>query len=61
MKKLQCDGRKDCTNEIACIDEKGFIYCLDHRIPRGYYTRKCRKLRPYELNRLKKGLKLKKY
>lgn len=58
---LQCDMSSDCTEELAYIDDSGFAYCTDHGQMRQQSGRRCRKLRPHELNRLKKGLQLKSY
>ena len=65
-RKLECVARKDCTDVVTHIDEKGFIYCAKHGVnrrgyPGGIYNRRCRKLRPHEVKRLQRGAVLKGY
>jgi hypothetical protein len=59
---LQCDMELDCTESITHLDEKGFIYCHEHGVQRqeGGWKR-CRKLRPLELNRLRRGEQVARY
>lgn len=59
-KHLKCEMESDCQNPVAYIDNKGFIYCEHHGKRRQGY-RPCRKLRPHELNRLKRGEVLARY
>lgn len=62
--QLKCDMKKDCSEQITHIDEKGFIYCREHGRQRknyGRYAMKCRQLRPFELNQLKAGKPLRRY
>jgi hypothetical protein len=51
---LRCDMKHECTEPIAYIDDKGFIYCAPHGVARKYW-RRCRKLRPHELRKLTRG------
>jgi len=60
MKVLKCEYCETCLNEVTNIDEKGFIYCKYHGEVRKQ-SKRCRKMRVYEINRLKSGLKIKKY
>lgn len=57
---LRCDMDHDCTDPITHIDNAGFIYCTKHGIRRRDW-KPCRKLRPHELNRLKRGQQIAKY
>lgn len=50
---LFCD-MGDCNRMVTHIDEKGYVYCTDHGIERRSWKR-CRKLRPHELRRLRRG------
>lgn len=60
-KPIKCDGWCKQTGNVAMLDRKGYAYC----VPCGHTRREngipCRKLRPWELRRLQKGLPLKKY
>lgn len=59
---LTCDMGHGCADPVTMIDRKGFIYCTGHGESRKTWgTAGCRKLRPYELNRLLKGQQLAKY
>jgi hypothetical protein len=58
--ELHCDMKTDCVKPITMIDESGFIYCTDHGLSRRSW-KYCRKLRPFELNRLKRGETVKRY
>ncbi len=51
---LTCDMEADCVQEITHLDDKGYVYCTPHGIERQL-DRRCRKLRPHELNRLTHG------
>lgn len=50
----RCDMDLDCTEPTTYMDDKGFIYCTEHGRDRQWY-RRCRKLRPHEVNRIKRG------
>lgn len=50
--QLQCDMFSECTKAVAMVDNSGFLYCESHGLRRD---RPCRKLRPFELNRLMRG------
>jgi len=52
-----CDGRENCQKPITRIDQKGFIYCDDHKPT----TRKSRKLTPSELKKINNNQKLERY
>lgn len=60
MEVLRCDIR-DCVDPVSMIDDRGWIYCADHGLDMRSYYRRVRKLRPHELNRLKRGEKVKSY
>jgi hypothetical protein len=55
-----CDMTADCNEPITHLDDKGFIYCTNHGVSRRY-SRPCRKLRPSELNNIKRGEQVKRY
>lgn len=57
---LQCDMEDGCPEEVTHIDDHGFIYCAHHGEVRKQW-RHCRKLRPHELNRLKRGQQVARY
>jgi len=57
---LQCDWGEDCHAEISHIDSNGFIYCTPHGVQRRDW-RPCRKLRPHELARLRRGEQVTRY
>ena len=57
---LVCDMAADCKGTVSHIDDHGFIYCAPHGEQRKSW-RRCRKLRPHELNRLKRGQQVKSY
>ena len=57
-KELKCDMEKNCAGTVTHIDEKGFVYCGIHGPMRRMY-RRCRKLKPKELEQLKSGQPLK--
>jgi hypothetical protein len=57
-----CDMVEGCTAEIAYLDEAGYIYCAPHGIQRQQDSwKRCRKLRPHELNRLRRGQQVERY
>jgi len=59
---LKCDGVKDCAETVTHLDHKGFVYCAKHgEYFRDPVYRKVRKLRPHELNRLKRGEQIARY
>jgi hypothetical protein len=58
--QLVCDMIEDCPNPVTHIGEKGYVYCTGHAPQRRGWER-VRKLRPHELNRLRRGEPLKKY
>lgn len=58
---LTCDMERDCASEITHIDDHGFIYCANHGEQRKQTRGRCRKLRPHELNRLKRGQQVERY
>jgi hypothetical protein len=51
---LLCDMTDACLNAPTYIDDKGYIYCEGHGKDRQC-SHRCRKLRPHELNRLRRG------
>ena len=57
--KLKCDGKKGCTDDVAYIDTKGFIYCPNHAPARNDRNRRARKLRPAEIKKLEAGQTIK--
>lgn len=57
---LKCEMTETCTAEVTHLDENGFIYCTEHGIQRRPW-RRCRKLRQYELNRLRRGQQVARY
>lgn len=57
---LDCDGWCDRTGEVTHIDNKGYAYCTPCGMRRRW-THPCRKLRPHELNKLKRGERLERY
>ena len=58
--RLCCGMVKDCAADVTHIDDKGYVYCTVHGEQRRGY-RPCRKLRPHELNRLRRGATLPHY
>ena len=58
---LSCDMDLECKAEVTMIEEKGWIYCTYHGTHRREYGYRNRKLRPHELNRLKRGQQIAKY
>ena len=57
---LRCDMTHTCDTPVTHIGDKGFIYCTNHAGDRKGWER-VRKLRPHELNRLKRGQQIAKY
>ena len=53
-RRMNCEMEGDCTEPVAYIDAKGYIFCTKHGKQRQY-DRYCRKLRPHELNRIRAG------
>ena len=59
---LVCDMTEECEADVAMIDDKGFAYCANHGAARRVAGwSRCRKLRPYELNRLLRGDTIERY
>lgn len=58
--KLKCAMAETCHDEVAMIDDSGWVYCKNHGLQRRSWKR-CRTLRPHELNRLKRGEQITKY
>jgi hypothetical protein len=52
--QLACDMRRECTEQVTMLDEKGYVYCKDHGSIRKY-TMRCRKLSEQELEQLREG------
>jgi hypothetical protein len=52
---LTCDMVDGCTEPIAYIDHKGYIYCAKHGPERKGSGIRCRKLTPAELKQLQAG------
>lgn len=55
-----CDMRKGCAAPVAMLDQKGYVYCAVHGAARQT-SQPCRKLRPHELNRLRRGETVERY
>lgn len=51
---LSCDMKRDCTAAVTHIDNKGYVYCTEHGVKRKA-VRPCRKLKPAELEQLRRG------
>lgn len=49
-----CDMRHDCDEPVTYVDEKGYVYCTGHGQQRQQ-SRRCRKMRPFELRRIERG------
>lgn len=56
----QCDGWCDHANPVTHLDTAGFVYCTPCGLIRREYE-PCRKLRPFEMNRLLAGKQITKY
>jgi hypothetical protein len=52
--------KRDCTNPVTHIGEKGFVYCAEHAPCRKGWER-CRKMRVWELKLLAEGKPLPSY
>lgn len=57
---LLCDMERACLQAPAMIDTAGFIYCADHGFQRRQ-SEPCRKMRPWEIRRLQKGMPIAHY
>jgi hypothetical protein len=57
---LKCEMEYACKEPVTMIDDHGWIYCTEHGLLRRPW-RRCRKLRPHELNRLRRGLQVRSY
>jgi hypothetical protein len=57
---LLCDMTKGCINAVTHIDTRGFVYCTTHGLQRRA-SEPCRKLRPWEIRRLERGVPLAHY
>ena len=55
-----CQMDAGCTHAVTHLDQSGFLYCTNHGLQRRA-SRPCRKLRPHELARLKRGDQITKY
>jgi hypothetical protein len=55
-----CEWEDSCPDPVTHLDQSGFVYCTRHGLIRRSY-RPCRKLRPHEVNRLRRGELLSKY
>lgn len=60
-KVLKCDMSAECDKVVTHIDDHGFIYCANDGETRKQTRGRCRKLRPHELNRLKRGEQVRRY
>ena len=60
MEEPKCEMTSECNEAVTHMDKKGYIYCTTHGLERREYQ-PCRKLRPHEVNRLRKGRALTKY
>ena len=59
-RSLTCDMTKTCADPVTHIDNKGFVYCSKHGHERRYAC-PCRKLQPWELQRLEHGETIPRY
>jgi hypothetical protein len=50
-----------CTEPVAKIDEKGYVYCAEDGADRKLYGHNVRKLRPHELRKLERGETIARY
>ena len=60
-KPLTCDMRKECSEPVTHVDDKGWVYCTKHGQDRKLSRIKCRKLTPSELRQLQSGKPLSSY
>lgn len=58
---IRCDMADDCMEDVTMLDDKGYVYCEAHGLERRDVGYRSRKLRPHELNRLKRGDTLTRY
>lgn len=56
----RCDMRHDCTAPVTMISDGGWIYCTHHGEQRRQWER-TRKLRPHEMNRIRRGQTIERY
>lgn len=61
MAEVRCEMTATCGREATMIEEKGWVYCDHHGLERRSYGHRVRKLRAYELNRLRRGEQVKRY
>lgn len=60
--ELHCEQTCNCTSEVTHIGNKGYIYCQRHAIERRQSGHEnTRKLRPYEVKKLRRGEPVAKY
>lgn len=59
-KPVTCQMNTSCADPVTHLDQNGFVYCTGHGIQQRAY-RPCRKLRPHELSRLKRGEQVTRY
>jgi len=55
-----CDMRRDCTNPVTHIGEKGYIYCAEHALCRKGFER-VRRMYVWELKLIEAGKPLPSY
>lgn len=55
-----CEMTTTCTEPVAMMDNKGFVYCAGHGMARRAYC-PCRKLRSHELHKIARGETITKY
>jgi hypothetical protein len=55
-----CDMRRECTNTVTHIGEKGYVYCADHAPDRKGVER-VRRMRVWELKLVLAGKQLPSY
>lgn len=58
---LRCEMDRECKDAPTMLEDKGWVYCTRHGMMRRGYSHRVRKLRPHELNRLKKGQQIERY
>ena len=54
LRTLKCDMIEGCIADVTHIDDKGYLYCAEHGPQRREGGRRCRKLTPSELDRLRR-------
>jgi hypothetical protein len=52
---LSCDMHHGCGNPVTMVESTGWVYCTEDGTARRRYGYHTRKLRPFELNRLRAG------